>query len=158
MTLISDIGARQSRNWIIGFARSIRAFKTWFVSQIRRDRRALRLKQPAFAGATEANESAVDPRRPALDKRASRTNYDAGLRRVQRLVSRRYATLSFVMAHDRQELMAEAQELQGLDQAVRWGLQQNPRVIPLDVVIQDEFTHDVIFKAAEDLFLVFDAT
>jgi hypothetical protein len=28
----------------------------------------------------------------------------------------------------------------------------------VDVVVQDEFTHDVVFRWRDDLFLVFDAT
>ena len=76
------------------------------------------------------NETAVDPRRPARDSLASCRNYDAGLRRVQRLVSWRYAALTFAMGHDRRKLEAEA-NVQSLDQAVRWGLQQDPKVTPL---------------------------
>jgi hypothetical protein len=58
-------------------------------------------------------------------------------------------------AHD---LLAEAAALATLDRVFRWALAQEPRVLPADVVIQDEYTHDVLFRAADGSVLVFDAT
>jgi len=55
-------------------------------------------------------------------------------------------------------LYSEASRLETLDQAFRWAMSKDPRLLPRDVVIQDEYTHDVIFAAREDLFVVFDAT
>ena len=52
----------------------------------------------------------------------------------------------------------EAQTLPTLDPAFRWALRQEPRLEPTDVVIQDEYTHDVLFRASDGSFLVFDAT
>jgi hypothetical protein len=56
------------------------------------------------------------------------------------------------------ELFKNARTLQSLDEAMRWGLAQTPRVTPEDVVIQDEYTHDVLFRAADDVYLVFDTS
>lgn len=58
-------------------------------------------------------------------------------------------------AHD---LRNEAAVLPTLDHAFRWAIGQTPRVQPIDVVIQDEYTHDVLFGASDGSFLVFDAT
>lgn len=55
-------------------------------------------------------------------------------------------------------LRTEAVQLATLEQAFRWALQQQPRLEPVDVVIQDEYTHDVLFGAMDGSFLVFDAT
>ena len=56
------------------------------------------------------------------------------------------------------ELLAEAATLPTLDHVFRWALAQEPRVLPADVVIQDEYTHDVLFRAPDGSVLVFDAT
>ena len=52
----------------------------------------------------------------------------------------------------------EARQLPTLDHVFKWALRQEPRFHPADVIIQDEYTHDVLFRAADDSFLVFDAT
>jgi hypothetical protein len=51
-----------------------------------------------------------------------------------------------------------AETLRTLDQAFRWALRQEPPLRPIDVIIQDEYTHDVLFHAADSSYLVFDAT
>jgi hypothetical protein len=55
-------------------------------------------------------------------------------------------------------LLQEASQLQTLDHAFRWALASSPRLLPHDVVIQDEYTHDVMFRADDGTFVVFDAT
>jgi len=55
-------------------------------------------------------------------------------------------------------LRPEAADLATLDQAFRWALRQEPRLEPIDVVVQDEYTHDALFGARDGSFLVFDAT
>ena len=55
-------------------------------------------------------------------------------------------------------LLAEARAFDTLEHAFRWAVAHSPRITPLDVVIQDEYSHDVLFKAAEDCFLAFDTT
>jgi hypothetical protein len=55
-------------------------------------------------------------------------------------------------------LRHKAADLPTLDHALRWALRQEPRLEPADVIIQDEYTHDVLFGARDGSFLVFDAT
>ena len=55
-------------------------------------------------------------------------------------------------------LRDEAAAFRMLEHAFRWALRQEPRLAPVDVVIQDEYTHDVMFGAADGSFLVFDTT
>ena len=52
----------------------------------------------------------------------------------------------------------EARRAKTLEEAFRWAMAQDPRIIPLDVVSQDEYTNDVIFRASDDCYLVFDTT
>lgn len=56
------------------------------------------------------------------------------------------------------EGLDEISKLQTLEQVFRWAIRQDPPFMPADVVIQDEFTHDVIFRATDGSVLVFDAT
>lgn len=51
-----------------------------------------------------------------------------------------------------------AATLPTLEKAFRWAIAQQPPLRPADVVIQDEYTHDVLFAAVDGSFLVFDAT
>jgi len=55
-------------------------------------------------------------------------------------------------------LLAEARQLQSLDEAMRWALNHNPKIAPEDVVVQDEYTHDVLFRSADNEYLVFDTS
>jgi len=55
-------------------------------------------------------------------------------------------------------LETEAAHLQTLDEALRWARSRDPRVVPLETIPQDEYTHDVLFQGDEREFLVFDAT
>jgi hypothetical protein len=52
----------------------------------------------------------------------------------------------------------EVAELRTLEQVFRWAIRRQDRLIPGDVVIQDEYTHDVIFLARDASALVFDTT
>jgi len=45
-----------------------------------------------------------------------------------------------------------------LEDVVRWGLQQNPLQMIRDVVIQDEYTHDVVLQHPSGHWLVYDTT
>jgi hypothetical protein len=56
------------------------------------------------------------------------------------------------------ELRDAAATLPTLEHAFRWAIGQTPPLRPVDVVIQDEYTHDVLFGAADGSFLIFDAT
>ena len=54
-------------------------------------------------------------------------------------------------------LKAELKGLSILQDVIRWGFSQSPPSDVADVVIQDEFTHDVVLPW-QHLFLVFDTT
>lgn len=54
-------------------------------------------------------------------------------------------------------LRNELASLWSLQDVVRWGFAQSPRCTVMEVVVQDEFTHDVLMDAG-DIFLVFDST
>lgn len=45
-----------------------------------------------------------------------------------------------------------------LQEVVRWGLSQSPPRSVCDVIVQDEFTHDVVLPYRAPLHLVFDTT
>ncbi len=45
-----------------------------------------------------------------------------------------------------------------LEELVRWGYAQTPRRPIADVVVQDEYTHDVVIRFDDRLVLVFDST
>jgi hypothetical protein len=53
---------------------------------------------------------------------------------------------------------APASRLDTLEDVVRFGFLQRPAWELLDVIVQDEFTHDVIVRAPAAGFLVFDTT
>ena len=52
----------------------------------------------------------------------------------------------------------EVSDLKTLEHVFRWALQRDPRFAPGDVIVQDEYTHDVIFRAPDGSTLVFDTT
>ncbi len=45
-----------------------------------------------------------------------------------------------------------------LGELVAWGARQSPQVQVIDVVVQDEFTHDVVVERGDGLYLVYDST
>jgi hypothetical protein len=55
----------------------------------------------------------------------------------------------------RAQLIAVAGSLRTLEEVMRWGFASGHTLV--EVVTQDEFTHDVVFSCAP-LFLVFDTT
>jgi hypothetical protein len=59
---------------------------------------------------------------------------------------------------DRARIAREIEALETLGQAVRWALARTPRAEFSRVVVQDEYTHDVIVRVDDDLFAVFDTT
>ena len=54
-------------------------------------------------------------------------------------------------------LRDELASLWSLQEVVRWGFAQSPSYVVIDVIVQDEFTHDVVMHAG-DIYLVFDST
>jgi hypothetical protein len=47
---------------------------------------------------------------------------------------------------------------QTLEDVVRWGLAQKPPRLVEQVVVQDEYTHDVVVPWAAGVYLVYDTT
>lgn len=45
-----------------------------------------------------------------------------------------------------------------LEDVVRWGLAQRPPRLVERVVVQDEYTHDVVLGWADGVYLVYDTT
>jgi hypothetical protein len=45
-----------------------------------------------------------------------------------------------------------------LEDVVRWGLAQRPARLVERVVVQDEYTHDVVIAWADGIYLVYDTT
>lgn len=45
-----------------------------------------------------------------------------------------------------------------LAHVVQWGLTAQPERLIVDVVVQDEFTHEVVLRWSDDRYLVYDAT
>ena len=58
-------------------------------------------------------------------------------------------------AHD---ALPETRPLKTLEDVFRWAVRRSDRLTPSDVVIQDEYTHDVIFVANDGSSIAFDAT
>jgi hypothetical protein len=61
-------------------------------------------------------------------------------------------------ASTREYLSSELSPLTTLEQVVRWGFGNVPPRPVLDVVVQDEYTHDVVMLWRAPLHLVFDTT
>lgn len=45
-----------------------------------------------------------------------------------------------------------------LDDVVRWALADTPPRLVADVVVQDEYTHDVVVPYRDSVYLVYDTT
>jgi hypothetical protein len=45
-----------------------------------------------------------------------------------------------------------------LGDLLAWGFRQSPRLEVLEVVVQDEYTHDVVLSWRDGLVLVYDST
>jgi hypothetical protein len=52
----------------------------------------------------------------------------------------------------------EIQAFETLGQVLRWALGRTPPAEFTNVVVQDEYTHDVIVRVEHDLYAVFDTT
>ena len=58
----------------------------------------------------------------------------------------------------RHSILDQVEPLQTLAGVLRWAQARRPPAEVVDVVVQDELTHDVVVRAAADVFLVFDTT
>ena len=52
----------------------------------------------------------------------------------------------------------ETSELHTLEQVYRWATRRAERLMPGEVVIQDEYSHDILFVAGDGSALAFDAS
>jgi hypothetical protein len=59
---------------------------------------------------------------------------------------------------ERARLQAVVSGQRTLEDVVRWGLEQAPPLVVADVVVQDEYTHDVVLPSGNGAFLVYDTT
>ena len=55
-------------------------------------------------------------------------------------------------------LANELRKLKSLQEVVRWGFALSPPSDVADIVVQDEYTHDVVLPWKNGRFLVFDTT
>ena len=55
-------------------------------------------------------------------------------------------------------LVGHVRSLATLEEVVRWGLALPESRMILEVVVQDEFTHDVVMEWRDGLYLIFDTT
>jgi hypothetical protein len=56
------------------------------------------------------------------------------------------------------DILSEVGSFRTLEQAMLWAFGRKPPAELLNVVTQDEFTHDVVIQASPEGFLVFDTT
>jgi hypothetical protein len=62
------------------------------------------------------------------------------------------------MASRAQRLADSSRRVTTLDELIRWGLLQSPELMITSVVVQDEYTHDVIVSdKSASVFLVYDS-
>jgi hypothetical protein len=62
------------------------------------------------------------------------------------------------MVDVRAEALRVAAGQKTLEDVVRWGLAQRPPRVVERVVVQDEYTHDVVIRYADGVYLVYDTT
>ncbi len=55
-------------------------------------------------------------------------------------------------------LLAELHQLATLKQVLNWALAQEPRAEFVNVIIQDEFHHDVIVRVTDRVYAVFETS
>jgi hypothetical protein len=55
-------------------------------------------------------------------------------------------------------LLIELHQIATLKEVLSWSLSQDPRAEFVDVVIQDEYHHDVIVRVKDDVFAVFETS
>jgi hypothetical protein len=56
------------------------------------------------------------------------------------------------------DLLALASQQRTLEEVVRWSMVLKPPRLIAQVVIQDEYTHDVVLAYSEGVYLVYDTT
>ena len=59
---------------------------------------------------------------------------------------------------ERAQLTAATARHGTLADVIQWGVLRTPAALVTDVIVQDEFTHDVIVPLSQDRVLVYDTT
>jgi len=54
------------------------------------------------------------------------------------------------------EILSEVETFRTLEDVMRWAFARKPPAQLHSVVTQDEFTHDIVIRVSEEVFLVFD--
>ena len=57
-----------------------------------------------------------------------------------------------------ESVLEEVRGLSSLGAVIRWSLARQPRAEFVDVVVQDEFNHDVIVRVADTVYAVFETS
>jgi hypothetical protein len=57
-----------------------------------------------------------------------------------------------------QRILDEVRDFVSLRQVIEWTGKKQPRAEFIDVIVQDEFHHDVIVRATDKLYLVFETS
>jgi hypothetical protein len=60
------------------------------------------------------------------------------------------------MAND--DLLRDVESIRSLVDAMSWAKSRTPPAAFVDAIAQDEFTHDVVLRVADDAFVVLDTT
>ncbi len=55
-------------------------------------------------------------------------------------------------------LLRDAESIRSLVDAMKWAQSKIPPATFIDAIAQDEFTHDVVLRVAEDAFVVLDTS
>ena len=56
------------------------------------------------------------------------------------------------------DILNEVEVFRTLEAVMQWAFARKPPAELLAVITQDEYTHDVLFRAADDTYLVFDTS
>jgi hypothetical protein len=56
------------------------------------------------------------------------------------------------------DTLKEVESIRTLEEVMYWAFARKPKAELINVVTQDEFTHDVIIRVGADNYLVFDTT
>ena len=54
------------------------------------------------------------------------------------------------------DILSEVESFRTLEDVMRWAFARKPPAQLQDVVTQDEFTHDIVIRVSDEVFLVFD--
>ena len=55
-------------------------------------------------------------------------------------------------------ILDEVRDFVSLDRVIPWAIARRPRAEFVDVIVQDEFHHDVVVRISDRLFIVFETS